>query len=130
MEDFEKKICADVIVEMVNLTRATWKEAAELKKILDEDIVLKYRRIVIDISKCEFMDSTFLGVLVVGQKKITQMGGEIKLVEPLDGMQELLEKAGTLRLFDSYTTQREAIESFSFSMEHNNPHPIRAQKIL
>jgi len=126
MEDFEKKICADVIVEMVNLTRATWKEAGELKKILDEDVLLKYRRIVVDISKCEFMDSTFLGALVVAQRKITQMGGEIKLVEPLDGMQELLEKAGTLKLFDSYTTQREAIESFSFSIEQDNPHRLQA----
>jgi anti-anti-sigma factor len=125
MEDFEKKICADVIVEMVNLTRATWKEAGELKKILDEDVLLKYRRIVVDISKCEFMDSTFVGALVVAQKKIVKLGGEIKLVEPLSNIHELLEKAGTLKLFDSYSTQREAIESFSYNLEHNNPHPIR-----
>ena len=120
MEDFEKKICADVIVEVVNLTRATWKEAAELKKILDEDILLKYRRIVVDISKCEFMDSTFLGALVVAHKKIVKLGGEIKLVEPLYAMHVLLEKVGTLNIFDSYTTQREAIESFSISIERND----------
>jgi len=125
MEDFEKKICTDVIVEVVNLTRATWKEAGELKKILDEDILLKYRRIVIDINKCEFIDSTFVGALVVAQKKITQLGGEIKLVEPLSAIQELLEKAGTLKLFDSYSTQREAIESFSFNLDHKNPQPLR-----
>ncbi|MEE9448507.1 MAG: STAS domain-containing protein [Ignavibacteriaceae bacterium] len=125
MEDFEKKICADVIVEVINLTRATRKEAGKLKKILNEDILLKYRRIVVDISKCEFMDSTFLGALVVAHKKITQMGGEIKLVEPLDAMLVLLEKVGTLKIFDSYNTQREAIESFSFSIEHNNPHPLQ-----
>ena len=126
MEDFEKKICADVIVEMVNLTRATWKEAGELKKILDEDVLLKYRRIVVDISKCEFMDSTFLGALVLAQKKIRQLGGEIKLVEPLHVMHLLLEKACTLKLFDSYTTQREAIESFSFSIEQDNSHRLQA----
>jgi len=126
MEDFEKKICADVIVEMVNLTRAIWKEAGELKKILDEDVLLKYRRIVVDISKCEFMDSTFLGALVLAQKKIRQLGGEIKLVEPLHVMHLLLEKACTLKLFDSYTTQREAIESFSFSIEQDNPHRLQA----
>jgi len=126
MEDFEKKICADVIIEMVNLTRAIWKEAGELKKILDEDVLLKYRRIVVDISKCEFMDSTFLGALVLAQKKIRQLGGEIKLVEPLHVMHLLLEKACTLKLFDSYTTQREAIESFSFSIEQDNPHRLQA----
>ncbi len=125
MEDFEKKICADVIVEVVNLTRATWKEAGELKKILDEDILLKYRSIVVDISKCEFMDSTFLGALVVAHKKIAQMGGEIKLVEPAYAMQALLEKTRTLKIFDSYTTQREAIKSFSFSLEQNNPHQLQ-----
>lgn len=125
VEDFEKKICADVIVEVVNLSRATWKEAGELKKILDEDILLKYKRIVIDISKCEFIDSTFVGALVVARKKIAQLSGEIKLVEPLSAVHELLEKAGTLKLFNSYTTQREAIESFSFNLEQNKPHPLR-----
>ncbi len=125
MEDFEKKICADVIVEIVNLTRATRKEAAELKRIIDEDILLKYRRIVVDISKCEFMDTTFLGVLVVSQKKIKQLGGEIKLVEPFNTMQEMLELTGTLKLFDSHSTQREAIDSFSYNIEQSNPHPLR-----
>jgi len=125
VEDFEKKICADVIVEVVNLSRATWKEAAELKKILDEDILLKYRRIVVDISKCEFMDSTFLGTLVVAHKKIAQLGGEIKLVEPLYAMHVLLEKVGTLKIFDSYISQREAIESFSISAERNNSHRLQ-----
>ncbi len=124
MEDFEKKICADVIVEVVNLTRATWKEAGELKKILDEDMLLKYRRIVVDISMCEFMDSTFLGALVVAKKKMAQIGGEIKLIKPLYAMQVLLEKAGTLKVFDIYTTQREAIDSFACSLEHNNHHPL------
>jgi hypothetical protein len=53
------------------------------------------------------------------------LGGEIKLVEPLYAMLVLLEKAGTLKIFDSYTTQREAIESYNISIEHNNPHPLQ-----
>ena len=112
MEDFEKKICADVIVEVVNLTRATWKEAGELKKILDEDILLKYRRIVIDINKCEFIDSTFLGSLVVSLKKLTGLGGDLRLVGFQPAVHSMFELTRMYRVFESFKTVDEAVESF------------------
>ncbi len=68
MEDFERIVIDDVTVEKVNLTRATYKEAGELKNILKDDIVRKTRKIVIDLGQCEFIDSTFIGVLVVSFK--------------------------------------------------------------
>jgi len=46
MEDFEKKIEKDVIIEVVNLSRATWKEAQIFKKILEEDVEKKFRKLV------------------------------------------------------------------------------------
>ena len=112
MEDFEKKAINDVIVEIVNLSRATFKEASEFKKILNEDLEKKFQKIVVDISQCEFMDSTFLGVLVYAQKRISSQGGEIKLVEPASVFQTLLEKTSTLRIFDTYKTVDEAVNSF------------------
>jgi anti-anti-sigma factor len=113
MEEFRKKIIGNVVVEIVNLTRATYKEASEFKHILNEDLEKKFRKIVVDISQCEFMDSTFLGVLVYGQKRISQIGGEIKLVEPVSVFQTLLEKTSTLRIFDTYKTMQEAVNSFN-----------------
>lgn len=112
MEDFKRNIVGEVVVEVVNLTRATYKEATEFKNIINEDIEKKFRKIVVDISQCEFMDSTFLGVLVYGQKRISYIGGEIKLVEPLSVFQTLLEKTATLRIFDTYKTIQEAVNSF------------------
>lgn len=125
MEDFEKKVVKDVLVEKVNLTRATWKEAIELKRILDEDIINKFPKIVVDISDCEFMDSTFLGALVVSQKKISKSGSEIKLVEPASVMQTLMEKSGTLKIFDTYPSLNEAVESFNQDYSKmENIHPL------
>jgi anti-anti-sigma factor len=125
MEDFEKKVVKDVLVEKVNLTRATWKEAIELKRILDEDIINKFPRIVVDISECEFMDSTFLGALVVSQKKVSKSGSEIKLVEPASVMQTLMEKSGTLKIFDTYPTLNDAVESFNLDFSKiENIHPL------
>ena len=80
MEDFEKIIENDIVIETINLVRSTYKEAGELKGILDDDIEKGYQKIIIDLSECDFIDSTFLGVLVFGLKKIATIGGEIKML--------------------------------------------------
>ncbi|MGQ9644288.1 MAG: STAS domain-containing protein, partial [Ignavibacterium sp.] len=91
MEDFEKIVIKDIFIEKVNLTRATYKEAGELKKILDEDIEKRFRRkVIVDLSQCEFIDSTFLGVLVLALKKISLISGEIRLVKPQSVVRALM----------------------------------------
>ena len=112
MEDFEKKIQKDVVIEVVNLTRATLKEANQFKKILQEDIEKKFKKIVIDISQCEFLDSTFLGTLVLAKKSMNSIGGELKIVEPASVFKVLLEKTSTLQVFDTYKSIDEAVNSF------------------
>jgi anti-anti-sigma factor len=112
MEDFEKKIQKDVVIEVVNLTRATLKEANQFKKILQEDIEKKFKKIVIDISQCEFLDSTFLGTLVLAKKSMNRIGGELKIVEPASVFKVLLEKTSTLQVFDTYKSIDEAVNSF------------------
>ena len=112
MEDFEKKIQKDVVIEVVNLTRATLKEANQFKKILQEDVEKKFKKIVIDISQCEFLDSTFLGTLVLAKKSMNRIGGELKIVEPASVFKVLLEKTSTLQVFETYKSLDEAVNSF------------------
>lgn len=112
MDDFEKKIEKDVVIEVVNLSRATWKEAQEFKKILEEDIEKKFRKLVVDISQCEFLDSTFLGALVLAKRSLNKIGGDLKIVEPASVFKVLREKTTTLQVFDSYKSLEEAINSF------------------
>ena len=112
MEDFEKKIEKDVVIEVVNLSRATWKEANEFKKVLEEDVEKKFRKLVVDISQCEFLDSTFLGALVLAKRSINKIGGELKIVEPASVFKVLREKTSTLQVFDSYKSLDDAINSF------------------
>jgi anti-anti-sigma factor len=112
MEDFEKKIEKDIIIEVVNLSRATWKEANEFKKILEEDVEKKFRKLVVDISQCEFLDSTFLGTLVLAKRSLNKIGGELKIVEPASVFKVLREKTSTLQVFDSYKSLDDAVDSF------------------
>lgn len=118
-ENFEKIQIYDVVVEIVNLTRATYKEAIELKKILNNDLENKIRKIIVDLSQCEFIDSTFLGVLVLSLKESAKINGDIRLVRPNSITKTLMEKAGALNVFNCYDSLNDAIQSFEYSNKKN-----------
>jgi anti-anti-sigma factor len=111
--DFTKEIYGNVLLEVVNLTRATLKEAEEFKQILTEDIESGWRKIVIDLAECEFIDSTFLGALVVSLKKVTALGGDLRLIGFQPAVHSMFELTRMYRVFEAFKTREEAIKSFS-----------------
>lgn len=119
LEDFETLFVNDLAIEIVNLSRATYKEASQLKKNLDDLIKNKHKKIIVDISQCEFIDSTFLGVLVLSLKSSAKIGGDIRLVRPPEVVKTLMEKAGTLNVFNLYDSVDEAKQSFEVTGDQN-----------
>ena len=65
------------IILKVNLLRATANEANYLKKYFDEIPIHNEKSVIIDLSKCNFIDSTFLSSIIIFNKKTNT---EIKLV--------------------------------------------------
>jgi len=112
MENFKQKTIGDVLVITVNLTRATVNESAELKNLLTEKIVLRHKKIIVDLSQCSNLDSTFIGVLVISHKELIKKGGELRLVEPLEPANELFHLTGINKIINTYPTIEEAIKSF------------------
>ena len=110
--DFIKETFEEIVVEVVNLSRATLKEAEEFKKILTQEIELGSRKMVVDLSECEFIDSTFLGALVVSLKKITSLGGDLKLVGFQPAVHSMFELTRMYRVFKAYPSKLEAIQSY------------------
>jgi anti-anti-sigma factor len=111
--DFTKEVYGNVLLEIVNLTRATLKEAEEFKQILTQDIESGWRKIVIDLSECEFIDSTFLGALVVSLKKVTTLGGDLRLIGFQPAVHSMFELTRMYRVFEAFSTREEAIKSFN-----------------
>lgn len=110
--DFSKEIIEGILIETVNLTRATLKEAEEFKQILTQEINSGWKNIIVDLSDCEFIDSTFLGALVVSLKKVTALGGDLKLIGFQPGVHSMFELTRMYRVFESFKTRDEAIASF------------------
>jgi anti-anti-sigma factor len=111
--DYLQEVHEDVVVQVVDLTRATLKEADEFKYTLTRNIEQGYRKIVVDLSTCEFLDSTFLGALVVTLKRVTTMGGDVRLVGFHPAVHSMMELTRMHRVFESFPTKEEAIRSFN-----------------
>jgi anti-anti-sigma factor len=110
--DFSQEKHGVVLVEIVNITRATLKEAEDFKQVLLKDIELGWRKIVVDLTECEFIDSTFLGALVVSLKRITGLGGDLKLVGFQSAVSMMFQLTRMYRVFETFPTRDEAIKSF------------------
>ena len=114
MEDFTRIVKGNMAIYIVKLTRATYKEARELKFILSKDINDGLKKIIVDLNQCEFMDSTFIGALVVTLKELTKIGGELCLVRPKSIAHTILESSGTLKFFNIKDTLDKAVQSMEY----------------
>jgi len=115
MEIFEKQLFGDVLIEKTHLLRATIKEASIMKRRLFEDIQLNNKKIIVYISKCTFIDSTFLGALIISLKKIKETGGDIKIViSPSSLTAGIINYSRLQRVFEIYPSLKDALKSFRF----------------
>ncbi len=114
LEGITQEIRGDVIINRVNLLRATINEAFELRHILDEQIAIGYSKIVVDLSQCTHLDTILIGVLVATHKKLLAKGEELYIVNSQDPAKELLfQLTGISRVLKTFETTEDAVRSFS-----------------
>ena len=112
MGDFIKELYEDVVIEIINMTRATLKEAIEFKTVLTSEIDNGCRKMIIDLSNCNYMDSTFLGTIVVAFKMISNVNGKLVLISPKTFAYDMLHVTGTMKLFNVFESMDSALQYF------------------
>jgi len=112
MDVFEKLSVDGVFVIVVHLISHSLLKANEFNEIIKEQISFGHTRLVVDLSMCEYIDSTFLGELIKSFKKMTCIGGALRIVEPAIPAQDIFTYTDALRLFYFYKTREDAIKSF------------------
>ena len=83
------------------------KLKSRLIDLVDEG---KYN-IVIDLQKVEFMDSSGLGVLVGGLKRVKSHQGSIALVCTQENILKIFRITGLVKVFPIFSTEEEAVAS-------------------
>jgi anti-sigma B factor antagonist len=85
--------------------------APEFKERLVQVIEDGKKNLVVDLSKATFIDSTTLGVLVGGVKRLRPSGGSLVLVCTDQNISKIFEITGLDRVFPIHGSREEALRS-------------------
>jgi anti-sigma B factor antagonist len=92
--------------------RITSSETAAVREKVDQEIAAKHLNIILDLSHVEYVDSTGLGALVICYTSLKRQGGALKLVNPNKRNIELLALTKLYTVFEVFTEQQDAVNSF------------------
>ena len=91
--------------------------APEFKQQLLDAIAQGAKHVVVDFSDTTFSDSTTLGVLVGGVKRLRTNDGQLSLVCNDRNITKIFEITGLDRVFTIYPTRDEALEQIGSSSQ-------------
>lgn len=100
----------DFSILKIKFQRATLREASSFKKFMEKQIAQDGRNIVVDLNNCEFVDSSFFGVLVAGVKRMKAMDKKFVLVYDSKNRLPIFSATGLDKVFSVYSTIEEAIK--------------------
>ncbi len=87
-------------------------DATLLHEKLHELVEQSKKRVIIDLSKVEWMNSTGLGILISSLTTMRNNGGELKLANVTDKIQSLLTITKLVTVFEAFDSVDDAIKSF------------------
>ena len=102
----------EVLIVSIASRETHFALAHEMRATVFQLIDSGERRMLVDLSRCEFIDSTFLGVLVGSVKKMNAVQGEFKLVGLGKNVRRLLQLTNLNRVFSAYENKQEALAAF------------------
>lgn len=88
----------------------------QLKQDIIELAEKGIKHLIINLSEVEYLDSTGLGVLIGGLKRLRENNGNMVLVGPGMRISRIFEITGLDKIFDIYATEQEASEKEGVSL--------------
>jgi anti-sigma B factor antagonist len=88
-------------------------ETDDLQKAILDEAVGGNRRLVLNLSECQALNSTALGVLMRGYANYKGRGGEIKLCGLGKRLKDLFTMTKLIMVFDHHDTEDEALAAFA-----------------
>ena len=107
----EKKVNGIVVLELAGKVMGG-PDANMLSEKLHELVDQKTTKVVADLSKVDWMNSTGLGILIGGLTTMRNNKGDLKLVNVTERIKSLLVITKLITIFETFDTTDDAIASF------------------
>jgi len=88
-------------------------DATVLHDKLHEIINQGKKKVIIDLAKVDWMNSTGLGILISGLTTMRNNGGELKLANVTEKIQSLLTITKLITIFETFDSVDQAVGSFN-----------------
>ncbi|MHB1001417.1 MAG: STAS domain-containing protein [Armatimonadota bacterium] len=85
----------------------------QIISLLDSGI----HNIIVNLESVEYLDSTALGVLIGGLKRLREREGSLDLVCPSPRIKRIFEITGLDKIFDIYSSEEEALQKLQLKGE-------------
>ncbi len=102
---------SNFVVVTVDFERATLRESNSFKKFLEKIIAEEEKGIIVNLNKCEFIDSSFFGVLVSVLKRLKTMDRKFFLIYDSRNQLPIFSATGLNKVFTVFNTVEEASQN-------------------
>jgi len=109
MEDFPINHIDNIVVVKVDLVSATLRDVKTLWEEFEKNNLFDHSKIIIDLSSCMHVDSTFIGMVVKIFKKVNDNKGELRLVFPQLSSIESFRVIGISKILKCFDSVEEAL---------------------
>ncbi|HEX9654418.1 MAG TPA: STAS domain-containing protein [bacterium] len=110
---YRQEKVGEVLVVRVDETRldstVSPQFKAELLRLVEDK---KEKKILIDLKKVDYVDSSGLGALLFGHRQLKSNSGKLKLVHLSTKIRTLIKIAKLDDVLEGFTSEKEALKSF------------------
>jgi anti-anti-sigma factor len=110
-ENFKKERHENILIEIIKAKELDFRKTMQFKDVLDEDISDGYNNILVDLSECDSIDSSFLGMLVQANKLLKINSGHLKIIGLNSSSDNIIIFSGFTKLFNVFNSKQSAIQS-------------------
>ncbi len=87
-------------------------ELMEVKSVFQKAVDQENNKVLLDLGKVSWMDSSGLGVIVSGHTTLSRAGGALRILNATKKIHELFIITKLITIFETFTDEQEALNSF------------------
>ena len=110
MHELDTDLAQDAAVIRVD-TRLTMVNAPDLRAAVAEALDAGRTTVIVDLGRCEFMDSSGLGAIIGGLKVARQAGGDLRIAAVQPQVKMVLQLTSMDKVLTSYGSAEEAFSN-------------------